>query len=79
MKRRLKEKYTAYLQHKIEPTHMDQCLQSYLGILAHANTHKLAQSLKNAYWIRENHTETELYTSKRPRAPGAKPRERRKH
>ena len=52
MKRRLKQKYTAYLQHKIDPKHMDQCLQSYLGILSHANTYKLTQSLKNAYWVR---------------------------
>jgi RNA-directed DNA polymerase len=53
MQRRLKEKYTAYLQHKVDSTHMDQCLQSYLGILSHANTHRLSQNLKNAYWIRE--------------------------
>ena len=52
MKRRLKEKYNAYLQHNIDATQMDQCPQSYLGILSHANTYKLAQSLKNAYWVR---------------------------
>ncbi|MHA7877471.1 MAG: reverse transcriptase domain-containing protein [Bacteroidota bacterium] len=53
MKRRLKEKYAAYLQQKIDATHMDQCLQSYLGILSHANAYELTQSLKNAYWVRE--------------------------
>jgi RNA-directed DNA polymerase len=54
MQRRLKEKYTAYLQHHIDSTHMDQCLQSYLGVLSHANTYQLSQNLKNAYWIRES-------------------------
>ena len=49
MKRRLKKKYTAYLQYKIDDTQMGQCLQTYLGILSHANTYKFAQSLKNAY------------------------------
>lgn len=52
MKRKLRTKYNAYLQQKIAPVHMDQCLQSYLGILSHANTYRLAQSIKNAYWIR---------------------------
>jgi RNA-directed DNA polymerase len=53
MQRRLKTKYEAYWQRQVDGTHMDQCLQSYLGILSHANAHHLAQSLKNAYWIRE--------------------------
>ena len=53
MQRRLKEKYTAYLQHNVDRTHMDQCLQSYLGILSHANTYQLAQNLKNAYGVRD--------------------------
>jgi RNA-directed DNA polymerase len=53
MQRRLKTKYEAYLKQQIESTHMDQSLQSYLGILAHANTYKLSQNLKNTYWIRE--------------------------
>jgi RNA-directed DNA polymerase len=53
MQRRLKAKYDAYLKQKITPTHMDQCLQSYLGILSHANAYHLTQSLKNTYWIRE--------------------------
>ena len=73
MKRRLKEQYTAYLQHKIDPNHMDQCLQSYLGILSHANSHYLAQSLKNAYWIRETKTNSMLAThpaGSRGKSPG---------
>jgi RNA-directed DNA polymerase len=52
MQRRLKTKYTAYLQQQIDPTHMDQSLQSYLGILSHANAYHLSQNLKNTYWIR---------------------------
>ena len=52
MQRRLKTKYTAYLQQQIDPTHMDQSLPSYLGILSHANTYRLSQNLKNTYWIR---------------------------
>jgi RNA-directed DNA polymerase len=53
MQRRLKTKYEAYLKQQVDSTHMDQCLQSYLGILSHANTYSLSQSLKNTYWSRE--------------------------
>ncbi len=52
MQRKLKEKYTAYLKGQVSATHMDQSLQSYLGILKWANAHELSQHLKNAYWIR---------------------------
>ena len=52
MQRRLKTKYATYLNQQVEGTHMDQCLQSYLGILSHANAYNLTQSLKNAHWIR---------------------------
>jgi RNA-directed DNA polymerase len=55
MQRRLTTKQAAYLQHQVDSTHMDQCLQSYLGLpspLSHANAHNLTQSLKHAYWIR---------------------------
>ena len=34
-------------------TTMDQQLQSYLGILSHANEHTLSLALKNSYWTRE--------------------------
>lgn len=30
---------------------LEQSLQSYLGILTHANTHKLSQELKNQFWF----------------------------
>jgi RNA-directed DNA polymerase len=52
LKRRLKKKHSHYLNTKISPRAMDQCLQSYLGILSHANQHDFSQALKNAYWVR---------------------------
>ena len=52
MKKRLKQAYGDYLQGKTRTSNMDQRLQSYLGILSHANQHSLSQSLKNAYWVR---------------------------
>ena len=52
LKRRLKKKHGEYLERKISPRTMDQCLQSYLGILSHANQHDFSQALKNAYWVR---------------------------
>lgn len=52
MKKRLKEAYETYLQGKMDDIDLDQRLQSYLGILSHANQHNLSQAVKNAYWIR---------------------------
>jgi len=52
MKRRLKEAYENYFIGKISAASLDQRLQSYLGILSHANQHELSMALKNAYWIR---------------------------
>ncbi len=52
LKRRLKKKNAYYLDRKISIRAMDQCLQSYLGILSHANQHEFSQALKNAYWVR---------------------------
>ncbi|HSX14213.1 MAG TPA: RNA-directed DNA polymerase [Chlamydiales bacterium] len=53
MKHRLKEAYENYLIGKIDAKPMDQKLQSYLGILSHANQYTLINALKNAYWVRE--------------------------
>jgi RNA-directed DNA polymerase len=53
MKRRLKEAYEAYLEGELAATSMDQRLQSYLGILSHADQWELSQTLKNAYGVRE--------------------------
>lgn len=52
MKRRLKENYSKYLNNEVEKSRIDQCLQSYLGILSHSNQYELALALKNAYWVR---------------------------
>ncbi len=52
LKRRLKEKYEKYLIGEMDAAPLDQVLQSYLGILSHANQHTLSQAIKNAYWIR---------------------------
>jgi RNA-directed DNA polymerase len=52
MKRRLKETYESYLKGQVDNVSLDQRLQSYLGILSHANQHTLSQALKNAYWVR---------------------------
>ncbi len=52
MRRRLKEGYENYLIGTIDATPMDRRLQSYLGILSHANQHTLSQAIKNAYWVR---------------------------
>ena len=54
MQRRLKQNYSKYLGGEIEKTRMDQCLQSYLGILSHANQYELGTALKNAYWVRSD-------------------------
>lgn len=53
MKKRLKEAYECYLKGKMDTAQVDQRLQSYLGILSHANQHVLSQALKNAYLVRE--------------------------
>ena len=52
MRHRLKETYEDYLIGKIDATPLDQKLQSYLGILSHANQYSLSTALKNAYWTR---------------------------
>ena len=52
MKRRLNEAYENYLIGKTDATPMDQKLQSYLGILSHADQQTLSIGIKNAYWVR---------------------------
>jgi hypothetical protein len=54
MKSRLKKNFDCFLNGRIEAVAMDQQLQSYLGILSHANHHTLSQALKNAYWVRQS-------------------------
>jgi hypothetical protein len=52
LKRRLKKKHSDYLDEKMSIRAIDQCLQSYLGILSHANQYEFSQALKNAYLVR---------------------------
>jgi hypothetical protein len=54
MKKRLKLGFEDYLMGKIEALSMDQRIQSYLGILSHANQYSIAGAIKNAYWVRES-------------------------
>ncbi len=54
MKSRLMEAFENYFIGKTTAASMDQKLQSYLGILAHANQYDLSIALKNNYWIRES-------------------------
>ena len=47
MKHRIKE----YGFGKISQSTLEQSLQSYLGVLSHANTYNLSQRLKNQFWF----------------------------
>ncbi len=52
MKKRLKKAHEDYLRCKATADNLDQKIQSYLGILSHADQHTLSQTMKNAYWVR---------------------------
>ncbi len=52
MKKRLRDAYSDYLSGKIDARQVDRRLQSYLGILSHANQYVMTQAIKNAYWVR---------------------------
>lgn len=54
MKKRLNEDYSDYHKGKIESEILDQKVQSYLGVLSHANQHELFQAFANAFWIRHD-------------------------
>ena len=53
MERRLKNGYQALVEEKIDEASFDQKLQSYLGMLRHANQSFLGDTLKNMYWCRD--------------------------
>lgn len=52
LKNRLQEANEDFLNGKIAAASLDQKLQSYLGILSHADQFEFSQALQNAYWIR---------------------------
>lgn len=49
--RKLKNRIKEYKNGKINQQTLEQSLQSYLGVLSHANTYKLSQNLKNQFWF----------------------------
>lgn len=49
--RKLKERTVQYQLGTINQSTLDQSLQSYLGVLSHANTKELQDTLKNQYWF----------------------------
>ena len=49
--RKLKYRISQYRSGIISENALSQTLQSYLGILSHANAHQLTQDLKNQYWF----------------------------
>jgi retron-type reverse transcriptase len=61
MKRRLQKGHKSYLSGKIDAASMDQQVQSYLGILSHANQHDLSEAIKNAYWVRDENGEISAF------------------
>jgi RNA-directed DNA polymerase len=52
MKKRLKAAYENFLIGKTDAVYLDQRLQSYLGLLIHANQYNLSVAMKNAYFAR---------------------------
>ncbi len=49
--KKLKERTQEYKTRKINEELLNQCLQSYLGVLSHADTFELKQELINQYWF----------------------------
>ncbi|MFH1029922.1 MAG: reverse transcriptase domain-containing protein [bacterium] len=49
--RKLKEKIKEFRNGKISEDSLSQSLQSYLGVLSHANAYNLTEDLKNQYWF----------------------------
>lgn len=48
---KLKKKILAYKSGNISELTLRQSLQSYLGVLSHANAYRLAEELKNMIWF----------------------------
>jgi len=52
LKRKLKTAFKLFQRGKLSSTALDQKVQSYLGLLSHANAFHFSQIIKNAYWVR---------------------------
>lgn len=48
--RKLRQKVSDYNAEKISKEKLNQTLQSYRGVLSHANTHTLAEQIENQFW-----------------------------
>lgn len=48
--RNIRKKMACYQKGLIPENQLHQSIQSYLGVLSHANTYKLTEGLKNQYW-----------------------------
>ena len=57
--KKLKTRINEYKNGLINKQTLEQSLQSYLGVLSHANTYKLSQRLLNQYWFWLNDPEVE--------------------
>jgi RNA-directed DNA polymerase len=49
--KKLKMRIKQYRAGEIDKKSLNQSLQSYLGVLSHADTHKLTQELINQFWF----------------------------
>jgi len=49
--RKLEKRVREYKNETINKQTLEQSLQSYLGVLSHANTYKLGQKMKNQFWF----------------------------
>ncbi len=49
--RKLRNRVKEYKTGEISQQTLEQSLQSYLGVLSHANTYELSQNLKNRFWF----------------------------
>lgn len=48
----VKNTFGGFIEGDVDASAMDQQLQSYLGIMSHANKHNLSQAHNNAFWVR---------------------------
>lgn len=51
MFKKLRKRIKEYNLGKINKLTLEQSLQSYLGVLSHANTYKLSEDFKNRFWF----------------------------
>lgn len=52
--KKLESKVASYKTGRIDASSLNQSIQSYLGVLGHANTYEVTQKLKNEVWIKSS-------------------------